>query len=279
MTLVTSGAPAAGPVVGLRRRRARRLQVVRVGVLVVLGLFFSVPIFALFEFSTRGVGLGERTLDAWRGLIEDTRLLAAISASLQLAALTSVVALALMVPTMVWVRLRLPRLRRVIEFICLLPLTIPAIVLVVGLVPVYAWVRYLVNDSIQTLFFTYVVLVLPYVYRSLDTGLQAIDVRTLAEAARSLGASWATVMLRVIVPNMAGAVLNAALLCVAIVMGEYTIASLLNYVNLQVRIQQLGLENAGKSMAVSVASLMFAFVLLLLLTVVGRRSRQGVSDE
>ena len=32
-------------------------------------------------------------------------------------------------------------------------------------------------------------------------------------------------------------------------------------------------------MAVSVASLMFAFVLLLLLTVVGRRSRQGVSDE
>ena len=40
--------------------------------------------------------------------------------------------LVLLVPTMIWVRLRVPRLRRLVEFICLLPLTIPAIVLVVG---------------------------------------------------------------------------------------------------------------------------------------------------
>ncbi len=258
--------------VGLRRRRVRRFQLVRGAVLVVLGLFFAVPIFALLEFSTRGAGLdAARTLDAWRRIPEDPGLVAAISASLQLAALTSVVALGLMVPTMVWVRLRLPRLKRVVEFVCLLPLTIPAIVLVVGLVPVYAWVRYLVNDSIQTLFFAYVVLVLPYVYRSLDTGLQAIDVRTLAEAARSLGAGWATVILRVIVPNMAGAVLNAALLCVAIVMGEFTIASLFNYDNLQVKIAELGLSDASMSMAVSVAFLMFVSALLLVLSVVGRR--------
>ena len=130
------------------------------------------------------------------------------------------------------------------------------------------------TDSILTLFLAYVVLVLPYVYRSLDTGLAAIDVRTLSEAARSLGATWFDVIVKVVVPNMAAAVLNSALLCVAIVMGEYTIASLLNYVNLQVAIQQLGLADASMSMAVSLAASIFAFVLLVLLSFGGRRGRR-----
>lgn len=261
---------------GLRARRRRVLQVWRVVVLLVLGSFFVVPLLALFEFSTRGVGEGApRTMDAWRRIVSDTTLVGAILSSLELAVLTSVVALVLMVPTMIWVRLRLPHLSRVVEFICLLPLTIPAIVLVVGLGPIYEWVAYLTRtDSILTLFFAYVVLVLPYVYRSLDTGLAAIDVRTLSEAARSLGASWFDVIVKVVVPNMAAAVLNSALLCVAIVMGEYTIASLLNYVNLQVAIQQLGLADASMSMAVSLAALIFAFVLLVLLSFVGRRGRR-----
>ena len=33
------------------------------------------------------------------------------------------------------------------DSICLLPLTVPAIVLVVGLTPVYAWVTYLLGEG------------------------------------------------------------------------------------------------------------------------------------
>ena len=84
------------------------------------------------------------------------------------------------------------RCAALVEFVCLLPLTIPAIVLVVGLAPVYAWITYLLGESPLTLTFAYIVLVLPFAYRALDAGLSAIDVVTLAEAARSLGASWAT---------------------------------------------------------------------------------------
>lgn len=264
---------------GLRARRARRFQVVRVVVLLLIAVYFLVPLGALVEFSTRTTDISApRTLEAWQRIVTDATLVPAIISSLELAALTVVVALGLMVPTMVWVRLRLPRLNRLVEFLCLLPLTIPAIVLVVGLFPVYAWVNYLINDSILMLFWAYVVIVLPYVYRSLDTGLSAMDVRTLSEAARSLGANWATVILRVVVPNMASAVLNAALLCVAIVMGEFTFASLFNYVNLQVAIAQVGLSDATLSVAVSFASLLFAFVLLLLLSFVGRRRRGGSKE-
>jgi putative spermidine/putrescine transport system permease protein len=265
----------------MNRSRRRRLNVFRAVVLVLLGGFFLVPIGAMLEFSTRGAGEGApRTLAAWQSIVAYPDLTAAIVASLELAAITCVVMLVLLVPTMVWVRLRLPRMGRVVEFLCLLPLTIPAIVLVVGLAPVYLWVSYYLGDSILTLTFAYVILVLPYAYRALDAGLAGLDVKTLSEAARSLGAGYFSVMLRVIVPNMSGALLNAALLSVALVLGEFTIANLLSYVNLQVAINMLGRANAGVSIAVAVASLLFAFVLLLVLSFVGRpRSGRPSREE
>ena len=260
-----------------RTRSSRRLLLFRVVVFVVLWTFFLVPIFALLEFSTRGVGLSApRNLDAWRSIAAYPELTTAILVSIELAVITSICGLLLLVPTMIWVRLRVPRLNRVVELLCLLPLTIPAIALVVGLAPIYLWVTYFFGDSALTLSFVYVILVLPYTYRAIDAGLQAIDVRTLSEAARSLGAGWPTVMFRVIAPNMSAALLNAGLLSVALVLGEYTIASLLNYENLQVAVVMLGRANAGVSIAVAAAALLFAFVLLLGLAFAGgRRRRRG----
>ena len=250
------------------RARRRRLLVFRVVVFVLMGAFFLFPIWSMFEFSTRGTGTS-RTLAAWLTIAQYPDLVAGITASLELAAITSVAMLVLLLPTMIWVRLRLPGLSRVIEFISLLPLTIPAIVLVVGLVPVYKWLNDNLSDSILTLAFAYLVLVLPYAFRALAAGLAAIDIKTLSEVARSLGAGWPTVMWRVIVPNMPGAILNACLLSVALVLGEFTIANNLLYNNLQVEIAMLGRANAGVSIAVAVAALLFAFVLLVVLSFVG----------
>jgi len=256
-------------------KRGPGLSLFRAVVLLLAGVFFLLPLASMFEFSTRGVGEhAARSWIYWTSILTYPDLVAAIVASLQLAAITSVAVLVLLMPTMVWVRLRLPYLNRVLEFICLLPLTIPPIVLIVGLVPIYRWVWYYVNSSILSLTFAYLILVLPYTYRALDAGLSAIDIKTLSEAARSLGAGWFTVMWRVIVPNISSALLNAALLSVALVLGEFTFANLLNYYNLQVQIQHLGRANAGVSIAVAFASLMFAFVLLALLSFFGR-SRRG----
>jgi putative spermidine/putrescine transport system permease protein len=258
----------------VNRSRRLKLQVFRVVVFVVMGIFFLVPIGAMLEFSTRSTTFeAPRTLASWTTIVTYHTLVAAIIASLELAAITSAAMLLLLLPTMIWVRLRLPRLNRIIEFLCLLPLTIPAIVLVVGLLPVYSWMSNNISDSILTLSFAYVILVLPYTYRALDAGLSAINVKTLSEAARSLGAGWATVIWRVIAPNMSAALLNACLLSVALVLGEFTFANILAYVNVQVEINQLGQANAGVSIAVSVASLLFAFVLLMVLSFVGAARR------
>jgi len=283
VAVTTELADQAGPArrqLGLRAQRARRLRVVRWVLLFIFGLIFIVPLLAMVEFSTRELDLsGPRTLEYWRQIGDYPDLIQAIIASLELAAITAIGALLLLVPTMVWVRLRLPKLSRTVEFLCLLPLTIPAIVLVVGWAPVYLWINYFTPSQYQTsplvLAFAYVVLVLPYMYRSLDAGLQAIDVPTLTEAARSLGAGWTTIMLRVITPNIASAVLNASLLAVSLVLGEFTVASLLNYVNVQVAMNQLSQANAGVSMAVASGALLFVFILLIALSFVGRRRSGG----
>ena len=260
---------------GVTARRGRRQRAFRWVVLVVLGVFFLLPMAAMVEFSTRDKQTWPLLVNWPKLSTTYPDLAAGILASLGQAALTSLLMLVLLVPTAIWVRLRLPRLRRLVEFICLLPLTIPAIVLVVGLAPVYAWVTYFLGGSSLTLVFAYTILVLPYAYRAIDAGLSAIDVRTLAEAARSLGASWATVIGRVVLPNIRSAVLSAAFLTVALVLGEFTIASLLNRTNLQVAIELLGKSSATVSVAVSLAALLLAFVLLLLLSLLGGRRRKA----
>jgi putative spermidine/putrescine transport system permease protein len=261
---------------GVIARRARRQLVFRWVVLLVLGVFFLLPMVAMVAFSSDGKTWP--LLVNWPELSETYPDLAAgITASLLQAALTAALMLVLLVPTAIWVRLRLPRLRRIVEFLCLLPLTIPAIVLVVGLAPVYAWVTYFLGGSSLTLVFAYTILVLPYAYRAIDAGLAAIDVKTLAEAARSLGSSWWTVMWRVVLPNIRSAVLSAAFLTVALVLGEFTIASLLHRTNLQVAIEFLGKSSATMSVAVSLAALLLAFVLLLLLSLIGGGRRRRVT--
>jgi putative spermidine/putrescine transport system permease protein len=246
----------------------------------ILAVFFLLPLFAMLEFTTRGPG-GTFTADTWKVLVDWPALgatypvlWAGMKASFGQVVLTVLLTLVLLVPTVVWVRLRLPGLRRLVEFVCLLPLTIPAIVLVVGLAPVYAWVVYFVGGSSLTLTFAYTILALPFAYRAIDAGLSAIDVRTLAEAARSLGAGWATVLWRVVLPNIRSAVLSAAFITVALVLGEFTIASLLNRENVQVAINQLGKSSASVSIAVSLAALVLASVLLFLLSFAGRRRRR-----
>ena len=260
---------------GQRAAMRRRQNVFRWVVVTLTLVFFGLPLFAMLEFTTRDV-TGKRSAATWSQLFDlgaiATRypdLKAGFIASMGLAVLTVVIMLLLLVPTMTWVRLRLPGLSRTVEFLCLLPLTVPAIVLVVGLTPVYAWVTYFLGGNAIWLAFAYVVLVLPYAYRALDTGLRAIDVQTLSEAARSLGASWTTVILRVILPNLRTAVLSASFLAVALTLGEFTIANLFSRTNLQVAMYLIGKSDSQISVAVGLASLVFAFVILFAMSFVG----------
>ncbi|RLV48628.1 ABC transporter permease subunit [Nocardioides mangrovicus] len=258
----------------------RRTRALRVVLLVLFGIFFLLPIYASALFSLRRPG-GGHSMAAWTAIVSDDQLYPAVLVSLGLAFVSVVLMLLLLVPTMIWVRLRAPWARRLVEFLCLLPLTIPALVIVVGLKGVYAWVTYFLGfiglgESALALTFIYVVLTLPYAYRALDTSLSAIDLQTLAEAARSLGAGWTATITRVVVPNIWSGMLSASFIAIAVVLGEYTIASLMGYQNLQVVIVLLGKTDGPTSVAASLATILLGFVLLLVLSLATRGRRRHV---
>jgi putative spermidine/putrescine transport system permease protein len=264
---------------GLRASQRRRLNVFRYVAFTIFGLFFLLPLLAMVRFSLEGSKPGSWSLAAW-GQIGSypgpPPLLSGIELTLELAVLTSLVMLVLMVPTMIWVRLRVRWFSRIMESVCLLPLTIPAIVLVVGIAPIYNQIE---RHSVSALmlFWVYVIVALPYSYRALAAGLDAVDATTLSEAARSLGARWPTVMFRIIIPNMWQGILNALLLTVALVLGEFTFAYLLGYNTLQPDLFDISRnsQNAVVLFSASAALLLFAFALLLILSYVGRRVRRS----
>ena len=253
-------------------------RVTRSVILTVIGLVFLVPIIAMIEFTFRdGLG-GGYTLSHWVELFnpENARtyrsLGTAITNSLVLAVVTVGIVLVLLLPTMILVHLQFPRLRRVLEFICIAPITVPAIVLVVGLAPVYGVIVSLVGGSIWTLAFAYGITVLPYAYRAIQSNLDAVDVATLSEAARTLSAGWLVIVVRVLLPNLRRGVLAAAFISVAVVLGEFTIASLLNRVNLQTALLQISQSDPYVAVILALLSLALAFVLLL---IIGRLGTPG----
>lgn len=190
-------------------------------------LYFLVPLGATFYWSLRAE---KDTLgfEAYRRLFADTNFLPSFSESIVNAIAAILLSLVIVVPTAYWVTLRLPKLRPVVEFITLLPFVIPAVVLVFGLIRLYSRPPLLMTatyDSSRILLIcVYAALSFPYVFRSVDNGLRAMDVRALTEAAQSLGAGWPTILFRVIFPNLRVALLSGALLTFAIVIGELTIA-------------------------------------------------------
>jgi putative spermidine/putrescine transport system permease protein len=250
-------------------------------ILGVVGIVFAFPILAMVEFTFRDGLSGAHTLDHWTGLFSDDaartyrNLFTAIGNSLLLAVVTVGIVLVILLPTMILVHLQFPRLKRVLEFICIIPITVPAIVLVVGLAPVYAVVVRVFGGSVWTLAFAYGITVLPYAYRAIQSNLDAVDMITLSEAGRTLSASWGRVLWHVLLPNLKRGVLAASFISVAVVLGEFTIASLLNRVNLQTALLQVGQSDPYVAIIFALLALLLAFVLLLSIGRVGRSRRFG----
>ncbi|WP_134680267.1 ABC transporter permease [Paracoccus ravus] len=226
------------------------------GAIIAGALYFLLPLIGTLEFSLR-MRRGEYSLDAYRSVLADPAFRATFGYSVAMALLTILLGVLIVVPTAYWVRLRLPRLRPVIEFITLLPLVIPAIVVVFGYIRLYNTSSLLPLTGSATgtnllLLCGYATLALPYMYRAVDTGLSTLDVRSLTEAAQSLGAGWVRIIGNLILPNVMGAVMSGAFLSFAIVIGEFTMAALLNRPAFGPYMQLLGANRAYEPAALAV---------------------------
>ncbi len=241
--------------------------------------YFLIPLIATLEFSLR-IRRGAYSLDAYANVLFDPNFQHTFLFSTVAAVATIIVGTILVVPTAYWIRLRLPGMRPYVEFITLLPLVIPAIVLVFGYLKLYnsssilpmtgtAWATNIL------LVCGYVTLALPYMYRAVDTGLRAIDVRSLTEAAESLGAGRATIMTQVIFPNVRVAVMSGAFLTFAIVIGEFTFASLLDRPAFGPYLQLVGANRAYEPSALAIIAFVVTWACMGLIQVFARDPRSA----
>jgi putative spermidine/putrescine transport system permease protein len=240
--------------------------------LFVAAAFFLLPLIATLLFSLKSIQTGKCCSGAAYSLvIHDHQFWHTIKVSFLLSLETIAISLALFVPTVYWVHLKLPRMRPVLGFMALIPFVVPPIILVVGLLDLYKGApSWFYDKPYGILGFAYVILAFPYMFFSLDAGFRAIDVHTLTEASQSLGASWRTTLLRVILPNIRTAALGGAFLTLAIVMGEFTIASLAAFKTFPTYIQVVNETQPYEAAALSLLSFMIVWAAMLALLFVGR---------
>ena len=255
------------------RRARRRVSCWTIFWLVLAALYFLVPLYSTLQFSLQ-TGQHQYGLKWYGQIFADPAFRSSFLFSLRLSVETVVIGLLLMVPTVYWVHLRLPRLRPVMDVVSILPFVVPPVALVVGLAGAFTAMPWLLASS-QILALAYVIQALPFTYRSLDAGMRAIDVRTLTEAAQSCGAPpWKT-LLFVILPNIRTAMLGGAFLTLAIVMGEYTISSLLLFQTFAVYMQYIGETKAQPAAALAIISFMLTWGAMMGLFLLSRRGRVG----
>jgi putative spermidine/putrescine transport system permease protein len=193
-------------------------------------LYFFLPMYGTFDFSLR-MKKGQLSLLAYQNVLSDPQFLQSFRYSAIMGLLTVSLSVLIFVPTVYWVYLRLPKARPVVEIITILPFIIPVIVYVFGLIRTFSGPPFQLTltpfktDILITA--GYIIISMPYMFRAIDVGMRSIDVRTLTEAAQSMGSNWLQVLFNVIFPNLRIAILSGSLICFATVIGELILGDFL----------------------------------------------------
>ncbi len=247
-------------------------------------LYFFLPLYGTFDFSLR-MERGVLGFKAYELVFGDPRFWQAFRYSLTMSAITIAISVSIFVPTVYWMYLKVPQARPIMDVITILPFIIPSIVLVFGLIrtfsrpPLQLTLRPWTTDILIVA--GYIIISMPYMFRAIDVGMRSIDVRTLTEAAQSLGSSWLQILTDVIIPNLRIAILSGALISFATVMGELILADFLVRPALGPYMVRIGLTKAYEPAALAIISYSLTWFSLGLLQFFSSRNerRQRVIQE
>jgi putative spermidine/putrescine transport system permease protein len=255
--------------------------------LVLVLIYLIVPLISTLVFGFTGShGIDFSTLGQ---IFSDKDFAQTLSLSLELALASTLLSVILITPTIYWVQLRLPGARPLLDILSLIPFAAPAIVMAFGLVEVYSGSNMLINvlslglvpllsnppfnvvNTPPLLVCAYVVIALPFVYRSIDASLRSINTRVLTEASYSLGCGWWRTFLTVILPNIWPGIISAALLTFSTVMGEFTLSSLFSIYTFPIYLNQTGQEDPHKAASLSILSFILTLICVLAIFLLVRR--------
>ena len=245
-------------------------------ILLIAGIFVFLPLGSATEFSFRDGGKSKHSLAAYRWILAQPDFLHYLTLSLGLALFTALLTLLIIVPTVVWLHVRAEKLRPFVEILTILPLIIPVVALSIG---VQGSFPAALQSTIFELPLMYVILALPYSFRTLDIGIRAIPLKTISEAARSLGANWFFTIFYIIAPIMRPALIGASFLTLALSLGEFTLTSLLHWDTFPTWVTQVSQQSIIGAIALSVFSLAAAFLLLFLVGFISERKKITTMED
>jgi len=228
-------------------------------------LYFTLPLYGTLDFSLR-MKKGEISLMAYQVVLSDPKFLESFRYSIVMGLITVTISILLFVPTVYWTYLKVPKFRPILEVISILPFIIPTIVFVFGLIrtfsrpPLLMTLTPLKTDVLMVA--GYIVLTMPYMFRSIDVGMKSIDVKTLTEAAQSLGANWIQVLLEIIFPGVKLAIISGALISFALVIGELILGDFLVRPALGAYMVLVGRSRAYEPAALSIMSYAITWLVL-----------------
>ena len=239
-------------------------------------IFFVLPVVSALEFSFRKIGGHGHALTSYKWIFQQEDFSLNLMISLKLAALTAVITLITVVPAVAYLHIEGQRYKRAFEFLAILPLVVPVVSLAIGAQK--AMPEFIQNSQYELAFF-YVVISIPYTFQSLNVGLSSIPLKTLVEASRSLGASFTETIRLVILPAIRSAVNASLFLAITLSFGEFTLTSLLHWETFPVWITRVSQGNILGSIALSMFSLIGAWLLLTMVQsaqVIKARSKSKV---
>lgn len=265
-------------------RGTRIAKAAAVGILLLLVAFFAVPMLSglWFSFWIPGKGLG---LDALTDAVSSPAIMRSLGLSLALSLVSVALLLIVLIPAVVLLHVSAQRLRPLVEVICTLPLVIPAIALVAGVMAVLragakagpGSVPRAISQALQDPAFPliligcYAVVLLPYAFRILDNALAALPVTQLLDSARGLGASFPKAVLMVIVPNIRPALWYCAFFGISAGLAEFTFSVTLGFNTLSVELMALSGNNFRTSIAVSLLVTLLSWALMIIVLTASNR--------
>jgi len=208
----------------MRNRRVQHPWLLASSIGVFAFLYLPLAVLVLFAFNS------SRLMMDWQGfttiwfriLSQDAGMFSALANSLWIAFWTTLLSLLLGVPAGVGLARGVPRGRRLFELLLLLPLIVPEVILAVAFAGLYGVAQ--IKLSFTTVVLTHTAFSLSYVILLVRSRMARLD-PVLIEAAMDLHANERTVLVRILLPHLAPAIIAAGLLVFTISLDDYVITS------------------------------------------------------
>jgi len=251
-------------------------QLISALLLLVIGILIALPLVGAAEFSLRDGGRNKHSFKSYTWIFQQEDFFTNAMTTLEITIVAVLVTFILMVPTVAWLHIYGKRYIKFVEILTVLPLIIPVVALATGAqLALPGWLQ----STKYVLSMMYVVLAMPFTFRALDIGMRGVQLEILVAAGRNLGAPWRAVILKVITPVILPSIFAALFLTVALSLGEFTLAQLLHWTTFPTWVAVAAQGNILGATALSVGSLLTAWVLLFSFTFFDRKKTNYQEEE